>query len=87
MKQRAPKSSLPQYMEVSGQIHAAVVFPEITPSINLIEGQVAPRAGLDAMVKRNISDCAGNRIPAVHPVPSQFSSHNRKSVLKREVHK
>jgi hypothetical protein len=43
-------------MEFSGQLHAsAALFPGKDPRTHWIEDWVGPRAGLDAVTKRNIS--------------------------------
>jgi hypothetical protein len=52
-------------MKVSGELHAPGRFisKERTPDTHWLREQVGPRAGLDALEKRNISACAENRTP------------------------
>jgi hypothetical protein len=63
-------------METGGQLHAPAGLPpgERVPSVNWIEGWVRPKAGLDVKkYKKNCFAPAGNRIPAVQPVASQYT--------------
>jgi len=58
-------------MEVSGQLHAPVLFPGgRVPSTQWIRGWVDPRAGLGLLAKREIPIIApaGNSTPVVQPV-------------------
>jgi len=61
-------------MEVSGQLHAPVSLTptERAPGAHWIGGWVGPRAGLDAVVKRNVpSPCWDSNPPIIQPVVAQ----------------
>jgi hypothetical protein len=49
-------------MEMSGQLHAPLIYSEErAPSTHWIGGCVGPRAGLDAVMKKKIPSPAENR--------------------------
>jgi hypothetical protein len=56
-------------MEVSGQLHVMAALPPVKNlSTHLVGGWVGPRAGLDALEKRNISCAHRDSNPIVQPV-------------------
>jgi hypothetical protein len=57
-------------MEVIGQLHDPAALPsgKIGSDTHWIGDWVSPRAGLDAVKRRNIPAPAGNRTPVVQPI-------------------
>jgi hypothetical protein len=62
-------------MEVSGQLHAPVIFPsgETAPGTHYIRGWVDTKSGLDIMEKRKPLALAGIRTPSVQPLAHHYT--------------
>jgi hypothetical protein len=66
---------LEHYMEASGQLHAPahLTLGKKVSGTQWTVGWVGPRAGLDAMSKRNLTP-ARNRTPSIHTVACRYTN-------------